>query len=54
MGENVKIAKTIIYEREIYKNVVFDGKSVIELDDKNKAKEEIETFYSEILEYCKN
>ncbi|ECL6143848.1 AAA family ATPase [Campylobacter jejuni] len=52
--DNVKIAETIIFERESYRNAVYDGLSVIELKEKNKAKEEIETFYSEILEYCKN
>ncbi|KAF0589995.1 MAG: ParA-like protein, partial [Candidatus Campylobacter infans] len=47
LPENVKLAKTTLYEREIYKNVVFSGKSVIELDSENKAKDEINALYNE-------
>ncbi|HEC1284161.1 TPA: chromosome partitioning protein ParA, partial [Campylobacter upsaliensis] len=50
---NIKIAKTIIYEREIYKNVVFEGKSVIEIEN-NKAKSEIDCLYNELFEFAKN
>ncbi|ECK2550102.1 AAA family ATPase [Campylobacter jejuni] len=52
IGENIEIAKTIIYEREIYKNVVFDGKSVIELEN-NKAKSEIDNLYLDLLNFVK-
>ncbi len=52
--QNIKIAETIIYEREIYKNVVFEGKSVIELEENNKAKKEINMLYNELLSYCNN
>lgn len=48
---NIKVANTIIYEREIYKNVVFEGKSVIEMDN-NKAKNEIDSLYNELFEIC--
>lgn len=52
LPENVKLAKTTLYEREIYKNVVFSGKSVIELDSENKAKDEINALYNELLEFA--
>ena len=51
--ENIKIANTTLYEREIYKSVVFDGKSVTELENDNKAKDEINALYDEILEIYK-
>ena len=51
LPENIKLAKTTLYEREIYKNVVFSGKSVIELDSENKAKDEINALYNELLEF---
>lgn len=52
LPENVKLAKTTLHEREIYKNVVFSGKSVIELDSENKAKDEINALYNELLEFA--
>ncbi|OCS21956.1 hypothetical protein CFVI97532_07085 [Campylobacter fetus subsp. venerealis cfvi97/532] len=54
LSENIKLADTILYEREIYKNVVFDGKSVIEVEGDNKAKNEISSLYNELLEFAKN
>lgn len=52
LPQNVKLANTILHEREIYKNVIFDGKSVIELED-NKAKDEVNALYKELLEFAK-
>ncbi|CAD7289521.1 hypothetical protein LMG7974_01598 [Campylobacter majalis] len=54
LPSNIKLAQTILHEREIYKNVIFDGKSVIELDGDNKAKDEINSLYKELLEFAKN
>jgi para protein len=54
LSGNIKLADTILYEREIYKNVVFDGKSVIEIEGDNKAKNEISSLYNELLEFAKN
>lgn len=51
ISNNIKIANTIIYEREIYKNVVFDGKGVVEIQD-NKAKNEIDALYTELFNFC--
>ncbi|TXE84753.1 AAA family ATPase [Campylobacter peloridis] len=53
IGENVKIAKTIIYEREIYKNVVFSGLGISELEENNKAKKEIDSLYCDLLNFVK-
>lgn len=52
LPQNVKLANTILHEREIYKNVIFDGKSVIELED-NKARDEVNALYKELLEFAK-
>lgn len=52
LPQNVKLANIILHEREIYKNVIFDGKSVIELED-NKARDEINALYNELLEFAK-
>ncbi|EOH6866619.1 AAA family ATPase [Campylobacter coli] len=49
--KNIKVADTIIYYREIYKNAVFEGKGVVELEN-NKAKDEINALYQEIIEFC--
>jgi parA len=54
LSGNIKLADTILYEREIYKNVVFDGKSVIEIESDNRAKNEISSLYHELLEFAKN
>lgn len=52
LPQNVKLANIILHEREIYKNVIFDGKSVIELED-NKARDEVNALYKELLEFAK-
>ena len=52
LPQNVKLTNTILHEREIYKNVIFDGKSVIELED-NKARDEVNALYKELLEFAK-
>ena len=52
LPQNVKLANTILHEREIYKNVIFNGKSVIELED-NKARDEVNALYKELLEFAK-
>ncbi|QKG30272.1 AAA family ATPase [Campylobacter sp. RM16187] len=54
LPDNIKLAKTILYEREIYKNVVFDGRSVIEIEGENKAKNEISSLYDELVEFVRN
>ena len=52
LPQDVKLANIILHEREIYKNVIFDGKSVIELED-NKARDEVNALYKELLEFAK-
>ena len=46
--EDLTLAQSIIYEREAYRNAFHNGISVIEMEE-NKAKNEIESLYNEIL-----
>ncbi|MBQ3166717.1 ParA family protein [Campylobacter sp.] len=45
----IKLADTIIYERERYKNSISNGQSVIEADTQNKAYQEIQNLSLEIF-----
>ncbi|MBR6612737.1 MAG: chromosome partitioning protein ParA, partial [Campylobacter sp.] len=45
----IKLANTIIYERERYKNSISNGQSVIEADTQDKAYQEIQNLSLEIF-----
>lgn len=53
LDDNIKIANTIIYEREIYRNVIFLGKGISELKDNSKAKKEIDDLYVDLFNFSK-
>ena len=47
----IKLANTIIYERERYKNSISNGQSVIEADTQDKAYQEIQNLSLEIFKW---
>ena len=53
LPKNIKLANTILFEREIYRTSVSQGQSVIEIKGENKAKDEINSLYQEIFDLAK-
>ena len=45
----IKLANTIIYERERYKNSISNGQGIIEADTQDKAYQEIQNLSLEIF-----
>ncbi len=53
--EDVKLADTIIYEREAYRNSLSNGKGVLEyLKPNENAYKDFNNFFNEIVEYANN